>query len=439
MKKKSFIILLVAAAVLLLAGCSMTTVNKMYRLPKRSDSYNNLQSVIDKAMVGLNYCAPLAGENRQTVHMADLDGDGAEECLLFAKSEQEKPLRILVFHKVDDNYVNTDTIECNGSAFDQVEYVNMDGVGLEMIVGCQLNDQVIRSATIYSLENEKLTPKASVNYTNFLTTDLDDDTYAELFVLRPGQMETDNGVAELYGMEKGTVSRYNEVTLSQPAVRVKRVIMGKLDGGKNAVYVASSVGDSSLITDVYTVIEKKLVNVTLSNEDGTSIQTMRNYYVYADDIDADGVVELPALLSMRRTNNAVDGVQHHLIRWYAMKPDGSEVNKLYTYHNFTGGWYLQLFSDLAHRTTATAVGDTVEFYIWDKHFTTSEKVMTLYTFSGQSREEQGLTDNRFILQKTDSLLYAAKLEPAAQKYELTQEYIVYSFRLIEQDWKTGET
>ena len=42
-----------------------------------------------------------------------------------------------------------------------------------------------------------------------------------------------------------------------------------------------------------------MTNVTFSNDSGTSIQTMRNFYVYADDIDNDGVVELPSLLTMK--------------------------------------------------------------------------------------------------------------------------------------------
>lgn len=439
MKMKLCIALLLVTAVLILAGCGLTTVDEMYQIPKRSEDYNNLQSAIDDAMSGLSYCAPLSGENRQTVHVADLDGDGDMECLLFAKGTQEKPLRILLFQKIADAYVNTDTVECNGSAFDQVEYVDMDGGGVEMIVGCQLNNQVIRSAAVYALQDGELVQKISVNYTKFLTADLDNNGYSELFVIRPGASETDNGVAELYCMRKQKIERYNEVTLSQPSDRLKRLIVGQLDGGKTALYVASAVGDQSLITDVYTVLDKKLVNVTLSNESGTSIQTMRNYYVYADDIDADGVVELPALIPIHAMDASAMGDTQQIIRWYAMNPNGEEVDKLYTYHDFAGGWYIQLYSHLASRTVAVGSGDKIEFYIWNKKYTVCEKVMTLYVLSGHNREEQGRSDNRFILQKTDMLVYAASLEPAAKDYEITQENIVYNFRLIQQDWKTGET
>lgn len=412
----------------------------MYRLPKRSDNFNNLQAAIDKAMVNLDYCAPLAGENRQTVQMADLDGDGNEEFLLFAKGNQEKPLRILVFRNADDAYENIATVEFNGSAFDQVEYVDMDGRGgVEIVVGRQLNDQLIRSVSIYALADGEMEQLVSVNYTKMLTTDLDGDGTAELFLLRPGQTDTDNGVAELYSMKTGTMERYNEMTMSQPVDSLKRIIVGKLDGGKTAVYTASAVGDTALITDVYTILDGKLINVTFSNETGTGVQTLRNFYVYADDIDNDSVVELPFLITMKPLPATPGTDMHHLIRWYAMTTDGVEVDKMYTYHNFVAGWYLQLNDDWAPRITVSNVGNQYEFYLWDEGYKTTQKFMTLYMLSGQNREEQGLSEERFILHKTDSVVYAAQLESCARDLGLTEEIVVYSFRLIQQDWKTGET
>ena len=431
---------LLIALVVLLAGCTVRTMEEMYRLPKRSEDYNDLQAAIDSAMSGLDYSAPLTGENQQTVQLADLDGDGENEYLLFAKGSQEKPLRILVFRNIEDTFVNTNTIECNGSFFDQVEYVNMDDRGgVELVVGRQLNDQVIRSVSVYSLADGEITQLVSVNYTKFLTADLDGDDLAELFLLRPGQTETDNGVAELYSMKNGAMERYNEVNLSQPADKLKRIIVGKLNGGKTAVYVASAVGDTALMTDVYTLIDQKLANVTLSNESGTSIQTMRNFYVYADDIDNDGEVELPSLINMQPLAGMIDADMHHLIRWYAMTPTGVEIDKMHTYHNFVGGWYMQLDSQLAPRLVVLNLGNQTEFLLWDETYRTTEKIMTVFTFTGQSRNEQGLTQDRFVLHKTDFVVYAALLEDAASDYGFTQESVVYSFRMIQQDWKTGET
>lgn len=439
MKRLGIWMLLPLLAALLLSGC-MLTVDEMYRLPKRSETYNDLQSVIDKAMSGLTYCAPLTGENQQTVQMADLDGDGESEYLLFAKSTEERPLRILVFRDVDGTFVNTDTVECNGSAFDQVEYVNMDSTGgVEIVVGRQLSDQVIRSASVYTFSEGELIQLVSVNYTKFLTVDLDADNLAELFLLRPGPTDTDNGVAELYGINGGSMERYNEVSMSQPADKLKRIIVGKLDGGTTAVYIASVVDEKSLITDVYAVDGTVLKNVTFSNESGTSVQTMRNFYVYADDIDNDAVVELPYLITMKPMDEMQATDTHQLIRWYAMTLSGGEVDKMYTYHNFVGGWYMKLKSDWAPRVAVVGAGNRYDFFLWDDSYKTTQKMLSVYELTAQNREEQVSAEELLVLHRTDSTIYAAKLESAAAGYGITKESVTYSFQLIQQDWKTGET
>lgn len=440
MKRCPKLIILILSAALLLSGCTMRTVGQMYQLPRRSDDYNDLQGAIDSAMSNLDYCAPPAGENRQTVHIADLDGDEDPEYLVFAKGNADRPLRILIFDEKEDTYVHLDTIESNGSAFDQVEYVQMDGKGgAEIVFGSQLSDQVLRSVSVYTFTEGQTQQMMTANYTKFLTEDLDRDGRYELFLLRPGQSDTDNGIAELYQVENDVMDRSNEVNMSVPTDKLKRILVGQLHDGKTAVYVASTAGETALITDVYAVVEGRLSNVSFSNESGTSVKTMRNYYVYADDIDNDGVVELPYLIGMRSLGSELVGDRQELIRWYAMQSDGGEVDKLYTYHNFVGGWYLELDSSVADRITVKQTGNTYEFYLWDKEFFFAQPVMSIYALSGQNREGQSQEDGRFVLYKTDSVTYAASLKDAAASCAMTEESLLRSFHLIQQDWKTGET
>lgn len=437
--KKLISILSLALVICCLTGC-MQTVDEMYRIPKRSDAYNNLQSSIDAAMAGLTYCAPLSGENQQNVQMADLNGDGIQEYLVFAKSTAEHPLRILVFEKREGEFINTQTVECNGSAFDQVEYVNMDSnSGLEIVVGCQLSNQIIRSVSVYTMKDDELIQLMSAQYSKFLTVDFNNDNQKELFLLRPGEVETDNGVTELYCMKNGSIERYNEATMSQPVDKLKRVITGKLDGGDTAVFVASTVGEAALITDIYTVVDDTLQNIAFSNETGTDVQTLRNFYIYADDIDNDTVVELPSLIPMKPMEDMAYTDQHQLIRWYAMTSDGTEVTKIYTYHTFVGGWYMQLDSDWAQRLVVKNTGMQYEFHIWDEGYKSTRKVFTISALTAQNREEQALTENRVVLHKTDSTVYAAQMEDDAKHFGITEQSVSYGFRMIEREWKTGET
>lgn len=437
--KNNRILCLLLAAVCLLGGCGIPAAEDMYCLPKRSESYLDLQSVIDENMIGLAYCAPLSGENRQTVQMADLTGDGQAEYLLFAKGTDETPLKILIFSQEDSQYRLCQTITGNGAAFDLVEYVQMDGEGgMELVVGRQLSDQVPRSVSVYSLTGGELRQLVTTQYTKFLTCDLDTDGSKELMVLRPGQAEEDKGIAELYSVRNGTMERANEAPLSAPTGDLKRVITGKLHGGQPGVFVGSSVEEDAIITDIFALVDGRFTNVSLSSEAGTSVQTLRSYYVYADDIDSDGEVELPDLITMIPVDTSKDAVQQHLIRWYAMASDGSEAVKAYTFHNFVGGWYLELGERWASRISVVPGENTCSFYLWDDRYTEAQKVFTVYALSGQDREAQSIAENRFVLHKSETVIYAARMEVASGALEISQADLIQSFRLIRQDWNTGE-
>lgn len=437
---RKFKILSAVLAVLLLAGCSMRTLDELYRVPKRSEEYNDLQSAIDRNMGNREYCAPLSGENLQTVQMADLDGDGTQEYLLFAKSASDKPLHVLIFCLEDGEYVLSDTIQSTGSAFDVVEYARMDDKpGYELIVGRQISDQVARSVSVYSFQAGKAVQLMTANYTKIVPYDINADGRSELMVLHPGESDEANGLAELYYYAGGAMERSNQTSMSESADRLKRIVAGKLHGGQPAVYVASAVGESAIITDVFAMIDDHFTNVSFSNESGTSVQTLRNYYVYADDIDDDGVVELPDLITMRSPMDLNIATMQYLIRWYAMTATGDEVEKVYTYHNFQGGWYMTLDSSWASRVAVLQQGSAYEFYVWDEGFSSAQKLMTVYTLTGSDREEQALLDNRFVLFKGDTVLYAANLDVSSAAYGITQDTLIKSFHLIHQDWKTGET
>ena len=432
-------LILAAAAALSLSGCAMRTVDEMYCLPKRTEEDSKLQLAIEQAMSDLEYSAPVSGEHQQSVQMADLDGDGEEEYLVFTKGISERPLRVLVFKEVNDSFVLLETIENTGTAFDQVEYVQMDEIGgVEIIIGRQVSNQLVRTVSVYTYTDQGFQQVLTTNYSKFLMADMNADGCADLFLFRPGTAENDSGVAEFYFMKNGAMERGNEMLMSGPVENLKRIVVGKLNDHRIAVYAASSVDETTLITDIYALIDGKLENISFSNESGTSVSTLRNYYVYAEDIDNDGVVELPDINTLVPLQGADLSQRYEVIRWYAMASDGTEVDKCYSYHNFIGGWYLELDSHLASHLTANRQSGAEELYLWDATYQHAEKILTIYTLSGKAREEQARDGGYTVLLKTDTVIYAAKIEEAAQSAGITEEKVIRSFQLIRHVWKTGE-
>jgi hypothetical protein len=293
--------------------------------------------------------------------------------------------------------------------------------------------------TVYSFRSGAAEQLLNVNYQKYLTLDMNHDNLGDLFVLRPGRTDTDCGVVELYSAPGGKVERSAEVSLSQPVGQLKRIRTGALHDGERAVFVASIVDAGTIVTDVYALVGGELTNVSMSNESGTSVKTVRNYYVYAEDIDNDGVLELPSLISMHSPSLERSGEREHLIRWYALGADGSEHDKCYTYHNYLQGWYMELGGRLVDRLCVVPE-DTgrYAFCLWDKNYTELEKLWTVYVLTGEDRSSMASEEGRFVLLKTDSVVYAAYLEEAGRTAGITQEHLNNSFFLIQSDWKTGE-
>ena len=441
MKKRIVWLTMLTLTALLFTGCAMRTVEDMYALPKRSEEYSHLQTAIDTAMYGMSYSAPRSGENQQTVQMADLDGDGVDEYIVFARGATEKPLQVLIFSQQKDGTVRTmETIGLTGLHFEQAEYVDFDGKpGEELILGFQVSDQILSSVAVYSFENGDAELLLLNGYSKFLSCDLDRNGLSELMVFRPGEAETQRGMVVLYSCEGDQIRRSVETELSEPPDNIRRIMSGELQSGEPAVFVASSADENSIVTDIFALKDEQFTNISFSRRADTSVRTLRNFYVYADDIDDDGVLELPALITMKPVSLHRNEEQKYLLRWFSVDIDGWEMDKVFTFHDFVSGWYLQLDSSWASRVTVDQLNGKYTFYVWDESYQDPTPLFSVFIFTDGSRDEDAVAEGRFALYRAEGVAYAAKLSGYAADYGITAEQLIENFHLIRQSWQTGET
>lgn len=258
-------------------------------------------------------------------------------------------------------------------------------------------------------------------------------------VLRPGEAETEGSMAVLYSSSAGQIQRTVEMELSQPPGNIRRITQGKIEGGSPAIYISSSANDNAIISDVLALKDGRFVNLAAAGEANISIETLLNHYVYADDIDNDGIMELPSLITMKSISSWDKESQKFLLRWFSLDENGWEIDKLFTFHNYVGGWYVQLGSDWASRVTVDQNDGVYSFYVWDESYQNATGLFTLYIFNGSTRDEDAVKEGRFALHRAEGVAYAARIEPAAAEYGITEEHLIESFRLIRQDWQSGET
>jgi len=428
--------------VLLCAGCSVRSPEELYSLPKHSDEYYDLQKAIDSVMQQDSvYAGPLSGSNQQAVQLSDLDGDGVDEALLFVRASGVKPLKIFIFDRQDEVYENVGVIEGDGSGFDAVEYAELDGDGgVEIVVGRQLSDQILQSISAYSYHDGSLVELMSATYSEFAITDLDGDDRKDVFLVRT-DAEARNGVAELYRFRNGIMAREQEAVLSAGAGQVKRIVSGFAAQGVPAVFVASSYEADTIITDIFAFTGNQFSNVALMGDSGLNAQTVRNYHVYATDIDEDGIIELPMPVVL--PSSLAGEETFWVIDWYTLTTNGERNVKLSTYHNYAAGWYVilpQMWRDrltVSREHTVSGVTGHV-FSKWNGYDHAPQEIFTIFAFTGENRLKLAQSENRFLLAEKGDTAYSAKVGDCDWAKRLTNEELSAMFHFIYQDWNTGE-
>lgn len=440
-RKRLLLCLIALFAALFCSGCLMKSADELYALPKQSDSYYELQTEVNRVVTGtISYCAPLEGENRQPLQMEDLDGDGGNEAIVFAKDEGEKPLKIFIFDRTDDRYQLVSTIEGDGNSFDSVDYAQVDGSpGMEIIVGRGISDQIVKSMSVYTFQGNSTVELMSANYSVYTTADLDLDGRKDLFLIR-FESEAQAATAELYRYSEGVMVRDPEQRLSQGVVSVKRIISGYTDLDVPAVFVAGALDESLIRTDVFALRDGTLQNIAASQEGGMSV---RNYYVYGTDIDEDGLIELPDVQTLPDLTDAADTTAFRLIHWYNLDLEGNKHYKRLTYHDYYYGFYLELPESwngriIIQRDDSVEEGVAFTFCWWNGTNLPEEELFTIYALSGDHRKELAEQDGRFLLADKNEVTYAASLGDSSKADELTEAIVKACFHFIHLDWNSGE-
>lgn len=427
--KRPALLGLLLLACLLLAGCRMdSTMEELFTLPRLPTEYTTLSRQLDQLLSeGYEYMAPTSGRNIQSLQMVDIDGDGRDEALAFFRlSNGEKPLKIYVFHSREDSYELTSIIESSGTAIDSIYYEDLTGDGRkELIVGWKISADV-QTVTVYDMRPGPVQLMQS-NYTRLSFQELNGDGIPSLLLLRTN---SDNQpVAEFCSWQDGSLSVSHRCTLSSTMAELNQgsVITGKLDQDTPAVFITGINSQGIAVTDILVWQEDAgLVNAALDRSTGLSAATAPYRQLTPQDINGDGITELPRPDSSVSDTKQADG----MVFWEQCRPDGLATVER-TYHCLSGGWYFILPEDWTGEVTALAS----DAGIGETQVTLSvqgEKALSICALTGENRERRALRGNRVVLKRRTGTIYAA--ETLSGIYSLDEETLRQNFNLIVHSW-----
>lgn len=433
--KKLGILLMALLLCALFAGCILQSPEELYRLPKQSEEYYNLQNQIESVLdSGAEYCAPVSGDRRQAVQLADLNSDGEEEAIVFFRMPGEKPLKIYIYQKNQDGYEEAAVIEGDGSAFESVDYRQIDTtLGLELVVGRQVSDQVPQTLSVYSLESNLVTELLNVSCIRHTVADLDGNGLQELLVFR-SEEDSQVGLTEYYAWGDSGLECEGSAAMSTAlgSDSIRRIIRGMMQENTPAVFVANTFEENTIVTDVFILKDGAFLNVSALGESANDATRVRYRNVYSEDIDSDGLLELPTTVQLPK-HQEEDTVPYYKIRWYNLRTDGTREYKQATFHNYTDGWYIDLLPQW-EQTLVVDYAQDEQGLPGYRFYAGEDTLFSILALTGAEARELVGTDGRFVLAEKGDVIYAARIHDET----VTQDQLQSAFHFIFTDWNSGE-
>lgn len=453
--KRPISLLLIGALLFALSGCSASSPESFYRLPRAGEEFESLEQCLQSALnSGYEYTSPLKGSMTQAVTVTDLDGDGVEEAVAFFRdtSGGESPLKVCLYRQDEEGeYYLFTTIEGAGNAINSASFLQLeggDGTPEELVVTWQVSSSVYALSAYSIEEGVAVQIMESMNYSRYATADLDGDGLQELVVLQLSATDTTSRQAELYRCEDHYMVQQATASLSARLANITGLHTGLLSDGSTALFVTGYIEESGTgevnsayqITDIFTMRDGSFQSIAMTDTGSSS--TLRYYLTGDQDINDDGVWELPSpVLLSNRDKESTDSF--YAITWNQYDPDGYPEAVCTTYYNNNDGWYFDLPESWLNRLqlarSDTTSGNTVErgilFYYQASSEQEPEPLLAIYKNSGSNRVTNALTDGRLYLAEESGAVYSVKLYEAAEEYDLNAEEVLASFHLIRPDWQ----
>ena len=319
-------------SVLFLSSCSyVTSIDRLLSPPKLTELQAELLDALEQGLqtdvgnVILKY--PNYGEgdeiNRKAFILADIDGDGQDETIVFHQSKESAGAEIImnILDNIDGKWVwMCDTEQKINTEYSRSEILNvifedLNGDGKnEIITEWSLSTSTNRCFIImdYIVNDDggSLIISDAAEHSRLVVCDLDEDGSKEIFTAAINFVEKTSS-ARLYKMNKsGDIYVAMETAMDASATSYAPLICSRLYGTeKPAVYADGYKSNNEMITEVIFCREqnnsKELFNPfyiqpasILNNEGEATVSgmvtaTMRNSALLTEDINGDGYPDIP--------------------------------------------------------------------------------------------------------------------------------------------------
>ena len=200
---------------------------------------------------------------------------------------------INLLQKNKEGWASIADVEGFGEEIAQVEFAELNGTGLpELIVGWNMFNTKDKRLTVYSLDKNLESVSVEETYTSLVVNDLTangKDDLLLLNILSTGQAVT----ARMVSWVNGTLEFKGQAFLDNRLQRFGDALVASLSPTVNGVFLDAHKDPDTVITELIYWEDGQLHAPFCSDEELLTTVTAREIPLSCQDIDQDGVVEMP--------------------------------------------------------------------------------------------------------------------------------------------------
>ncbi|RKD21556.1 hypothetical protein SAMN02745883_01075 [Caminicella sporogenes DSM 14501] len=445
MKKKIIGLMIMASLASVFTACGLNNDAKdLMKPPELSINQEEVKDLV-KEKLGSNakLISPKRGENNSAIQFVDLDNDKKDEVLVLYRLENDKyPLRGLILTQQGDDWKIDEGIKGIGYDFDSILFKDITGDGnLEIVVSWDIGEERInKGLSVYKYENGNSVEMFNDSYEAFAVDDIDNDKKAEIFLVKLNKDEI-KSKGKLYKYVDKKIKLVDEVDMDGGIGVHYSVKVGMASKDKKGIFLDATVGAHSSITELIVMENGKLKNVFYNEETESVDATFRSYGSVSEDIDNDGIIEIPLLREPATYENASMAEIPWITSWY--KWDGKDGLKFNGegYFNILGGYYFSFPEKWDKRITLKHIEsdenksgrDELIFSYVDKNGEKC-KLFTIEVFNKKDWEGNLEKDKYVEIDSEADKIYAVSIEKditneQARKMNLNIDEIKDNFRI----------
>ena len=296
-----FKIAFLAVCCLLLSACSSFQPNltDLMQSPKlteeQAEIYEALTNAADVSDVQLKY--PKSGDYRSAFVMFDLDADGEDEALVFYNMPSwGGNVRIMVLDHQQDEWVSVYDAVGEGTDVTEVDFQVLTASGRHcVLIGWEQGTSENTSISVYDYTGGQLRVLYESEYSQMLIEDLDQDGTKEI-LLGIFKASSKTGDIRLINDTEDGLQSASRVVMDSTITGFLGIEIGWLAQNQIAVFVDAYTSSTQIVTEIMVYTDDGKLRSLSSHYGGLDRPLLREVPVRCEDINGDGILEIPVSL-----------------------------------------------------------------------------------------------------------------------------------------------